>query len=618
MSHGDGTIRPKGGALTPPSILILTRNEESNIASCIEACSFSDDIVVLDSFSTDRTVEVARAFPNVRVYQRHFDTEYLQRNHGIKEIEYKHPWVYVCDADERVLPELRDEMLQEINRPDQEHSAFRLRYKNMFLGRWIRRSSGYPVWIIRLMRPEKVRYEIRATNVHPIVDGSVGSLDQHFEHSSFASGLVRWFNKHNYYSDREAFEALRVRADGLPRLGQLFSSDPMVRRRAAKNLSFVLPLRGVLRWLHDVVLKAGFLDGWTGIRYSTMISMYEYWLEVKIAEAQRKWREGTERWVRRLLREPGDTREDPPLAPPREFPKREDGRPLIEVMIPTLNEAAHIEEAVKNALGLGPVFVLDSFSTDGTQEIARRAGATVVEHPFENYSRQKNWGLDNLPFAGDWVFILDADERVTPALREEAIRVARSGEGAAGWFVNRIVVFMGRPIRWGGLFPSWNLRFFRRGSCRYEDRSVHEHMVCDGETRYLRELMVHIRRESISGYIAKHVRYADMESDEWLRTSLGQGAGAAPAKLFRDRLRYRQWIRREVWPRLPGKPVLRWVYMYILRLGVLDGRAGWHLAALMASYEYMIELLYREKMYRARLGSTNKPGVSSAVSSPEP
>ncbi|MGD9790075.1 MAG: glycosyltransferase [Phycisphaerales bacterium] len=596
----EASTSPTRDGRTPPSILILTRNEEANIASCIEACSFSDDVVVLDSYSTDRTVEIARRYAHVRVYQRHFDTEYLQRNFGLKEIAYHHPWVYVCDADERVLPELREEILHEINRTDQEHSAFRLRYKNMFLGQWIRRSSGYPVWIIRLLRPDKVRYEIRATNVHPIVDGSVGTLDEHFEHNSFASGLVRWFNKHNYYSDREAFEALRVRTEGLPKLRQLFVGDPMAKRRAAKNLSFLLPLRGVLRWLHDVILKGGFLDGWAGIRYSTMISMYEYWLEVKIAEAQRRWREGTEWWVRRLLREPGDTRPDPPPVAPKSYPCREDGTPLIDVMIPTLNESAHIEEAVKNALGLGPVYVLDSFSTDGTQEIARKAGATVVEHRFENYSRQKNWGLENLPFRGEWVFILDADERVTPALRDEAIRVAKSETRNSGWFVNRIVVFMGRPIRWGGLYPSWNLRFFRRGACRYEDRSVHEHMICDGETGYMKHLMVHIRRETISGYISKHVRYADMESDEWLRTSLGQGAGAAPARLFRDRLRYRQWVRREVWPRLPGKPVIRWVYMYLLRLGFLDGRAGWHLAALMASYEYMIELLYREKRYFAR------------------
>lgn len=274
--------------------------------------------------------------------------------------------------------------------------------------------------------------------------------------------------------------------------------------------------------------------------------------------------------------------------------------PRIDVMIPTFNEASHISETVENALHVGPVYVLDSLSTDGTQELARKAGATVIEHPFENYSRQKNWGLDNLPFTGDWVFILDADERITPQLREELFETAASPEAAAGYLVNRVVIFMGRPIRHGGLFPSWNLRFFRRGKCRYEDRSVHEHMICDGPTRNMKHLMLHIRRESISEYLTKHIKYADMESDEWVKMATGTKSEAHARELFRAQLRMRQWIRREVWPRTPLKPAIRFVYMYMLKLGFMDGKPGWHLASLMASYEYMISLLYKDKMANVR------------------
>lgn len=272
--------------------------------------------------------------------------------------------------------------------------------------------------------------------------------------------------------------------------------------------------------------------------------------------------------------------------------------PLIETIIPTFNEAAHIRETVANALQLGPVFVLDSFSTDGTQQLAREAGATVVEHAFENYSKQKNWGLENLPLTGAWVFILDADERITPQLREELKKVAVRKDGPVGYYVNRVVIFMGRQIRHGGLFPSWNLRFFRRGSCRYEDRSVHEHMLCDGPTAALKHLMLHIRRETIHEYIAKHIRYADMESDEWIRERSAHATG----KKFRGHMRLRQYLRRAIWPRLPFKPFIRFLYMYIFRLGILDGAAGWHLAWLMASYEYMISLLYKDKCEKLRNG----------------
>lgn len=282
-------------------------------------------------------------------------------------------------------------------------------------------------------------------------------------------------------------------------------------------------------------------------------------------------------------------------------------RGQVEVLIPTFNEAAVIRDTVQNALAIGPVFVLDSCSTDGTQQIAKDAGATVVEQPFLGYARQKNWGLENLPFAGKWVFILDADERITPQLRAEILRAANDPGSADGYFVNRVVIFMGSPIRHGGLYPSWNLRFFKRGMCRYEDRSVHEHMVCDGPTAFLRHEMLHIRGESVHEWVRKHIRYADLESDEWVKLKFGQEAGASAERLFTKTLKYRQYLRREVWPRTPLKPLLRFFYMYVVRMGVLDGRAGLHMATMMSVYEYIIELLYRDKLDRIRTGVLKRP-----------
>ena len=272
----------------------------------------------------------------------------------------------------------------------------------------------------------------------------------------------------------------------------------------------------------------------------------------------------------------------------------------FNVLIPTYNEAYHIAEAVRTSRALGDVFVLDSFSTDGTQTLAREAGATVVEHKFENYSKQKNWALDNLPWTGEWIFILDADERITPALRAEIERRVAAERAIAGYYVNRKLLIFGRQVCHGGLYPSWNLRLFRRGRARYEDRSVHEHMVCDGPTTYLGEAMLHIRLETMSEYLAKHVRYAEMESDEWVKLHLGISREASAEKLFRRHLRLRQWLRRHAWRHAPARPLLRWVYMYVFKFGFLDGRAGWRLAWLMANYEYMISTLYQDKLYAAR------------------
>src|SRR5205823_5700103 len=223
---------------------------------------------------------------------------------GLQDIPYKHPWVYICDADERVPQDLIDEMIVKINNPNNRYASFRLRYKNMYLGKWIKHASGYPVWLIRLVRPEFVTYEIRQTNVHPIVRGPVGELAGHFIHYSFNSGLRRWFEKHNFYSTREALEGVKVRAERFPSIKMLRSDDPIMRRRALKNLSYSLTGRALWRFLDTYVIRGGWLDGTAGFHYALMISMYEYWIELKIRELELEWTGRTEQTVDSLLKEP--------------------------------------------------------------------------------------------------------------------------------------------------------------------------------------------------------------------------------------------------------------------------------------------------------------------------
>ncbi|HSI33384.1 MAG: glycosyltransferase family 2 protein [Phycisphaerae bacterium] len=589
-------------------MLVLTKDEEANIAGCLECCAaFSDDIVVLDSESRDRTLEIARSYPNVRVFTRAFDTEWRQRNYGLHDVKYRNRWVYICDADERVPANLAAEILTVVTDPSPAHAAYRLRYKNMYLGRWIRHASPYPTWIMRLVRPELVTYERRETNVHPVVTGTIGELRGHFVHYSFNSGLARWFYKHNFYSTREAIEGVKVRRGGRPPLAAFRSGDPMVRRRALKNLSYFLIGRGFIRFVHMYVLRRGMLDGAAGFHYCAMIATYEYWIELKMSELESDWVGATNRTATRLLRG---------SAAPRPSTRAEGNRPppRIDVMIPTFNEAAHIVEVVANAKTLGGgVYVLDSKSTDGTQDLARAAGATVVERTFTNYADQKNWGLDNLPFTGDWVFILDADERITPELKDEIFEKTASRRRTTGYFVNRVVIAMGKQVRHGGLYPSWNLRLFRRGTARYEERVVHEHMVSTGPVDFLHHEMLHLRRESISRFIDKHVRYADLEADEWVKWRTGNSTTEPARSLFKNVLAVRQWFRRNIWPRLPGRPLWRFVYMYFFRFGFLDGLAGWHMARLMACYEYMIGLLYAEKLAKLKGKDLGRAGGEHEV-----
>src|SRR5271155_4475515 len=156
------------------SVLILTLNEENNLPECIDSCAWSDDIVVFDSLSADRTVEIARE-KGARVLERRFDNYAGQRNAALTTVEYEHPWVLMVDADERVPPDLAAEIQSAVAAAGEQVAMYRMRRKDHFLGKWLRRSSGYPSWFGRLVRLGRIRVE-REVNEEYIADGRVEHL----------------------------------------------------------------------------------------------------------------------------------------------------------------------------------------------------------------------------------------------------------------------------------------------------------------------------------------------------------------------------------------------------------------------------------------------------------
>lgn len=270
------------------SVLILTLNEEVNLAACLASVGWSDDIVVLDSFSQDRTVEIAKSF-GARVYQRQFDSEPAQRSHGLREIAYKHRLVYLPDADEITPPALRDEILAVARAPDRTEVAFHVRSRTMFMGRWLRWSGLYPTWFVRLVEPHRVRFE-REINLRTVADGAEGKLDGHLLHYTFNKGLNAWFEKHNRYSWHEARESLRsLETERVDWVAALTGSGA-ARRRALKTLSFRLPCRPLLRFLYMYVLRGGFLDGRAGFVYCRLLMTYETMIVTKMIEIRRRER----------------------------------------------------------------------------------------------------------------------------------------------------------------------------------------------------------------------------------------------------------------------------------------------------------------------------------------
>jgi len=274
------------------SVLILTLDEEVNLPSCLESVSWSDDIVVLDSLSRDRTREIALA-AGARVLDRPFDDELSHRTYSIRNIAFKYPWVYNPDADEVTTPELRDEMLRVVSEPDRREVAYRMRFKTIFMGRWIRRSSLYPTWVMRLFRPDRIRFE-RRTNLRYVADGPEGRLDGHFLHYTFRKGMDAWMEKHRRYAAAEAREAVDVLKGGwLDWRGLMSLSDPVKHRRALKDLAFRLPFRPALRFLYMYLMRMGFADGVPGYRYCRLLSLYERMIDIEVARLRKSMRQET-------------------------------------------------------------------------------------------------------------------------------------------------------------------------------------------------------------------------------------------------------------------------------------------------------------------------------------
>ena len=269
----------------------------------------------------------------------------------------------------------------------------------------------------------------------------------------------------------------------------------------------------------------------------------------------------------------------------------------LSVLIPVKNEAANLPECLATVSFADEVVVVDSHSTDGTQEIATAAGAKVVQfHWNGQFPRKKNWALANVPWRHEWVLVIDADERITPDL-EKQICLAIQSTDADGFYLNRRFWFLGGWINHCGYFPSWNLRLFRHRLGRYEraeseqggysgDNEVHEHVILEGRAKYLSAPMEHYAYPDIASFVEKHNRYSTWEarvSETFYRES---DEGTLAARPFGTLLERKRWLKR-CFRRAPFRPALRFLYHYVWRQGFRDGYRGWILCRLLGGYEFL-------------------------------
>ena len=290
----------------------------------------------------------------------------------------------------------------------------------------------------------------------------------------------------------------------------------------------------------------------------------------------------------------------------------------LTTVILTFNEERHIARAIGAVAAVSDrVVVVDSGSTDGTVDIATTLGAQVLVHPFVTQARQFNWALSQLPADTDWVFRLDADEVVSPALAQSlAAFVAQDGAGAAGAEVLRRIAFLGRPIRWGGLFPVPIVRVLRFGKGRSEDRWMDEHILLDGPVAALKGELLDDNLNSLTWWTAQHNAYASREVVELLDLEHGFLQRGTANTLGGGQAGLKRWLKEKVYSRLPGglRALVYFLYRYLLRAGFLDGREGFAFHVLQGFwYRFLVDTKLSEvRAYMARQ-SCSAPDAIEAV-----
>jgi glycosyltransferase involved in cell wall biosynthesis len=253
----------------------------------------------------------------------------------------------------------------------------------------------------------------------------------------------------------------------------------------------------------------------------------------------------------------------------------------VSVIVPARNEAHNLPRCLESLRGVGEVYVIDSHSTDETADIARSFGAKVVQFHYRGgWPKKRQWAMDTLPLAYTWVFLLDADEALTPELAEE-VRQAIQNVHYDGYYIAFRMFFLGRLLRHGDA-SFYKLSLFRRGKGRFEcrlndqdasmcDMEVHEHVVVDGQTARLENLLLHDNAESLSHYIQKHNEYSNWEARVWLFGDAS--SGELTPSLAGNQAERRRWLRKKFFS-VPGSPMVFFLYKYFFRLGFLDGVPG--------------------------------------------
>jgi glycosyltransferase involved in cell wall biosynthesis len=278
----------------PVSVIIPAKNEEANLPACLASVQRADEVFVVDSQSTDRSAEIVQNF-GANLVQFNFNGRWpKKKNWSLENLPFRNEWILIVDCDERITPELWDEIAEAIENP--EHEGYYLNRRVFFLGKWIRHGGKYPDWNLRLFKHKVGRYEnlntedIRNTgdnevHEHVILPGKIGYLKYDMLHEDFRD-MFHWLERHNRYSNWEArvYYNILTGQDKNATIGASLFGDAVQRKRFLKKIWVRLPFKPLLRFILFYILQGGFLDGKAGYTYGRLLSQYEYQIGVKLYE----------------------------------------------------------------------------------------------------------------------------------------------------------------------------------------------------------------------------------------------------------------------------------------------------------------------------------------------
>lgn len=266
----------------------------------------------------------------------------------------------------------------------------------------------------------------------------------------------------------------------------------------------------------------------------------------------------------------------------------------LTILIPTYNCESLIEDCIKSIIGIADeILVADSFSADGTIGICKKYGAKVIQRKYNYSADQKNWAIPQAK--NEWIMLLDSDERATKELRKEVNKILsdeNNVKGIDGFEIARRHYFLGKWLRFGGRYPLYNVRLFRK-SCRYEDRNVHAHILLPKlKMRKLKGDILHFSDRDLEQILEKINRYSTYQANYMMRKTENR-TNFSWKEFFTNFLVFKSVVK-DVWAYIPFSPFWRFIYMYIVEFGFLDGREGFTIAVLYGFEDFVGKNKYRQ------------------------